>query len=224
MGDAPPAATCTAWDFSADACKAAKDEMAASTGRAFYANEFGGLGCYLYTGESVGYPEEGKGKGTTYFGFGAGTETNPVNPDGTYMSLPEHLPDLGPPEEGRTAVPGYPRCAEYDYAKVPGFYDDDPSTAGAPPLAFDTAGISYSDADPPKEKVSYTMRGAGYEVGLPIKMESDEFDPMGGATDAPHPCALACSQRELEIEEDRPCGTTSPTRTTAKATAPGSEG
>ena len=121
MGDAPPAATCTAWDFSADACKAAKDEMAASTG-GFYASEFGGLGCYLYTGESVGFPEEGKGKGTTYFGFGAGTETNPVNPDGTYMSLPEHLPDLGPPEEGRTAVPGYPRCAEYDYAKVPGFY------------------------------------------------------------------------------------------------------
>ena len=80
------------------------------------ANEFGGLGCYLYTGESVGDPEEGKGKGTTYFGFGAGTETNPVNPDGTYMSLPEHLPDLGPPEEGRTAVPGYPSCTEYDEA------------------------------------------------------------------------------------------------------------
>ena len=168
-----------AWDFSADACKAAKDAAPSSvfaalaiSGRAFYANEFGGLGCYLY-GRERGIPGGGQGKGTTYFGFGAGTGTNPVNPDGTYMSLPEHLPDLGPPEEGRTAVPGY-RMRRVRLRKGPRLLRRRPvDCRRAAARAPDDRRLSNSYSDPVPAKPSYSLRGSGYELGFHITLEAD---------------------------------------------------
>ena len=86
-----------------------------------------------------------------------------------------------------------------------GFYDDDPSTAGAPPLALPTiAELSNSYSDPVPAKPSYSLRGSGYELGFHITLEADveRYATETSSAEQPHACALACSHREVVIERE----------------------
>ena len=102
-----------------------------------------------------------------------------MNPDGTYMSLPEHLPDLGLPEEGRTAVPGRPRCAEYDYAKVPGFYAQYPYYLAPTGVQTCPSGTSPNNVFDCEAAAAGMLAELGLTAGRSIQSASNQAVAQG---------------------------------------------